>query len=143
MKLSPKQKKNIIALYATGEYTLEALAKKYKVARNTIHKVIKSDKDFAQKVDDIKKEVEEEAVKSLAQFIEDHQKDGQSLIERLLDIPDELIAKTSIRDRVGASSLLLQMLTTKLNNTNSGKDALDELCSAIRSISDTGDASGE
>ena len=134
MKLTPKQKKNIVALYATGEYTQVELGKKFKVSKTMIGRIVNEDVEFGQKVAIIKNNIENAEVCSISKFIEKHQKDGQSLIERLLDIPDDLIKKTSIRDRVGASSLLLQMLSTKVNNTNSGKAALDDLCSAIRSI---------
>ena len=40
-KLTPRQRSNIAALWKTGEYSIQKLAKKYKVANATIHKIVK------------------------------------------------------------------------------------------------------
>ena len=133
MKLTEKQKKNIIAAYAAGDITQSELAKKYKVSCQTISRIIKNDPDFVKKSEDIKKEVEEEAVKSMTEYLNSRKAQGQSLIDRLLDIPDELISASSLRDRVGAANYIYNMHKEKTTD-DGGKEALDKLCAAIASI---------
>lgn len=133
MKLTEKQKKNIIAAYATGDVTQKSLAKKYGVSESTIKRVIQKDPDFDGKCTTIKKEAEEEAVKSMTEYLNSRKAQGQSLIDRLLDIPDELISASSLRDRVGAANYIYQMHKEKASD-DSGKEALDKLCAAIASI---------
>ena len=59
-KLTEKQKKNIVALYAAGGISQKALARKYGVSESTIRNTINSDPDFAENCGHIKKEAEEE-----------------------------------------------------------------------------------
>lgn len=68
-KLTDEDKKNIIAEYVTnkGKVTQDFLAKKYKVSNNTISRVINSDPEFTEKVNNKKVENERSV---LAHFAE-------------------------------------------------------------------------
>lgn len=110
-KLTERQKKNIIAAYAAGGVSLSDLAGRYKVSVETIRRAVKSDGDFVKKCEDIKKESDEETFKSLKDYFSSNQKFAKNLIGRLLDIPDELIAASTLRERVGAASYIKEMFT--------------------------------
>lgn len=110
-KLTERQKKNIIAAYAAGGVSQKALADKYGVSEATIHRVIGNDPEFEGKCKTIKKEEEEETFKSLKDYFSSNQRFAKNLIGRLLDIPDELIAASTLRERVGAASYIKEMFT--------------------------------
>lgn len=111
-KLTEKQKKNIVALYAAGGISQKALASKYGVSESTIRNTINSDPDFAENCGHIKKEAEEETEESLREYFKSSQGFAKGLIERLLNIPDELIEASSLRERVGAAAYVRDMFLT-------------------------------
>ncbi len=112
-KLTERQKKNIIAAYAAGGVSYGDLAKKYGVSDATICRVIGNDPEFAKKCNTLKNESEEETFKSLKDYFSSNQRFAKNLIGRLLDIPDELIAASTLRERVGAASYIKEMFLDK------------------------------
>ena len=120
-KLTEKQKKNIVAAYASGGVSYKALAKKYGVSDATISRIIASDPEYVRKCNEIKNEGEEESCKSLKDYFANNQTHAKKLISRLLDIPDELIAASTLRERVGAASYIRDMFII-----DSASDAVDD-----------------
>ena len=120
-KLTERQKKNIVAAYASGGVSQKALAAKYGVSESTIRNIINNDPNFAENCRQIKKESEEESCKSLKDYFANNQTHAKNLISRLLDIPDELIAASTLRERVGAASYIRDMFII-----DSASDAVDD-----------------
>lgn len=120
-KLTEKQKKNIVALYAAGGISQKALAKEYGVSETTIRNTINSDPDFAENCGYIKKGAEEEISESLREYFKSSQGFAKGLIERLLNIPDELIEASSLRERVGAAAYVRDMFLSEKDD-NEGED---------------------
>ena len=58
MKLSTRQKKNIVSAYAAGGVSMATLGHKYGVSKHTISKVIRAETNFDQKVTEVKTEAE-------------------------------------------------------------------------------------
>ena len=108
-KLSEKQKKNIVASYIAGGVTYSMLARKYGVGIDTIRRAVKADPEFAKKCEELKKEEEAQTAQSMAEFFAAGRKNAQSLITRLLNIPDELIESSTLRERVGAAHYIKEM----------------------------------
>ena len=102
MKLTTEQKKEIVALYAGGGISQEELARRYKVSRALIAKIVAKDDSFAQKVADVKKDAEI----SMLEYIASRRGKAQSLMDALLDMPIEMVEKASMRDRMGALKIL-------------------------------------
>lgn len=121
VKLSEQQKKNIVAAYAAGRYTARELASKYGTSIDAIYRVIKADKQFAEKCKNIKNDAEEAAAETLREYFANNQKQAKNLVARLLNIPDELIDASSLRERVGAAHYVKEMFLGK-----DGADAADE-----------------
>lgn len=113
VRLSEQQKKNIVAAYAAGRYTARELASKYGTSIDAIYRVIKADKQFAEKCKNIKNEAEEEAAETLREYFANNQKQAKNLVARLLNIPDELIEASSLRERVGAAHYVKEMFLGK------------------------------
>lgn len=121
-KLTERQKKNIIAAYAAGGISQKDLAIKYGVSESTIYKLLKSrEDDFTGKVRDIKKEEEVRICASMAEYFSNGRAGAQKLLDRLLDIPDELIAASSLRDRIGAAHYVKDMFLDPEGGIGDGK----------------------
>lgn len=112
-KLTDKQKKIIVAAYASGAATAPELAKEYGVSAMTVYRVIEADPDFVKKCEEIKNEAENEAAETLREYFANNQKHGRNLVSRLLNIPDELIDASSLRERVGAAHYVKEMFLGK------------------------------
>ena len=90
------------------------LAAKYSVSKDMIFRIVqeaKADGAFQKMQDDIKKEADEEATLSMMEYIQSKRTKAQSLIDALLDIPVDLIKKSSLRDRMGAIKILTDCIT--------------------------------
>ena len=137
-KLTERQKKNIIAAYAAGGVSQKALANKYGVSESTVRNIINNDPDFAENCGQIKKESEEETFKSLKDYFSSNQKFAKNLIGRLLDIPDELIAASTLRERVGAASYIRDMFII-----DGASDAVDDTPANIEVVVEDASESNE
>ena len=111
MKLTAKQKANIVSAYAAGGISYSTLAAKYGVSIDTIGRIIKKAPDLQEKAEAIKKGADEEATLSMMEYIQSKRTKAQSLIDALLDIPVDLIKKSSLRDRMGAIKILTDCIT--------------------------------
>ena len=102
MKLTTRQKANIVSAYAAGGVSMATLAQKYGVSEKTIHTVIHEDEKLPEKVRPEKKEAE----MSMLDYIASRRSKAQSLMDMLIDMPVAMIEKASMRDRMGALKIL-------------------------------------
>lgn len=135
-RLSEMQKKEIVAEYASGEYSKAGLARKYKVSYNTIQKTIAGDKGFREKVTNIKNEAEKTVAEKIRERLE-QKADG------LLDISDlaikrlkETIGHADTRDAAGALKISMEALLAILDRVkdNNGKGQSDALSEFVRAL---------
>ena len=121
-KLTERQKKKVIADYATGGFTQAQLAAKYNVDRATINRIIKRDPDFATKCNNLKKEQEKQEYQDLADFFA--KKNGHLVgrIAKALDVSDEALDASSPRDRCGFAKVVAELIILMKHERDEGKD---------------------
>ena len=107
--LNDAQKKHIIAEYATGKVSMKELAKKYGCSVTLIHKTVHADTEFKKKCEEEAKAAEIEAAASLRKYFAENQAHAAEVVKKLLDIPQELIDASTLRERVGAASYIKDM----------------------------------
>lgn len=103
MKLTDKQRKQIIAEYVAGDGNVShrALATKYNVSPTTIAKILQDEKSV-QKCADKK----EENTLSMLAYIDSRKEKAQTLMESILNSSVNDIEKASLRDKMGALKIL-------------------------------------
>lgn len=103
MKLTDKQRKQIIAEYVAGDGKVShrTLATKYNVSPTTIAKILQDDKSV-QKCADKK----EENTLSMLAYIDSRKEKAQTLMESILNSSVNDIEKASLRDKMGALKIL-------------------------------------
>lgn len=109
-KLTERQKKKVIADYATGGLTQAQLAAKYNVDRATINRIIKRDPNFATKCNTIKKEHEEQELLNLVDYFAKNEGKLVGRVAKALDIPDEAFDASSPRDRCGFAKVVAELV---------------------------------
>lgn len=112
-KLTERQKRIIVAAVASETATVNELAEEYKVSAMTIYRVLEANPEFVKQCEYIKKKAEEETAETLKEYFSNNQKHARSLVSRLLNIPDELIDASSLRERVGAAHYVKEMFLGK------------------------------
>lgn len=107
-KLSDRQRKQIIAEYASGGVSQRELAERYQVTQKTISKILNSEEVY-QKVSEKK----EENTRSMLAFLDEQKEKAQSLMKQLLNASEKDIEKASLRDKMGALKILSEVFTTR------------------------------
>lgn len=138
MKLTEMQRKEIVALYQSGEATMTSLAQKYQISKQAVSKIIKAEKEFAAKVDLIKNDAEESVAMTIKKRLE-----GKA--EGLLEVANlailrlkETVPNASPRDAAGALKIsmdaLFQMVDRAKGEVERGsqENALDAFVTAMR-----------
>ena len=110
----------------TNGTSISALAKEYKIGRNTVKRYIDSGAEMEQKCTTIKNETVTEWLKANSSRI-------QGLLNLCVDLLPEQLKKASARDLVGAIKVLTETSINNVDNKNKGdtSEALDRLCKAI------------
>ena len=110
MKLTDKQRKQIIAEYVAGDGKVShrTLATKYNVSPTTIAKILQDDKSV-QKCADKK----EENTLSMLAYIDSRKEKAQTLMESILNSSVNDIEKASLRDKMGALKILSEVFGAK------------------------------
>lgn len=116
-KLTDRQKKNIIAMYAECQ-SYSAVAKKYKISDTTVARIVKNDPETLKKVEDIKKE----NTSSILKFLSDRREDAQGVIDlylKELSNPSR-IKKSSTRELSSAIGVLVDkfIMADSLSDTS-------------------------
>lgn len=116
-KLTDRQRKQIIAEYASGDISQRELAERYQVTQKTISKIL-STEEVRQKVS-LKKE---ENTRSMLEFLDEQKSTAQSLMQKLLKASEEDIEKASLRDKMGALKILSEVFAPHKNDGKSGEE---------------------
>lgn len=105
-KLTDRQRKQIIAEYVEGDGKISQrqLAKKYSVSLSTISKIL-SDEKVEQKCTYKK----EENTLSMLEYLDSRKQTAQELMEKILALSAEDIAKANLRDKMGALKILSEV----------------------------------
>lgn len=103
-KLTDRQKKNIVAMYAECQ-SYSAVAKKYKISDTTVARIVKNDPETLKKVEDIKKQ----NTSSILKFLSDRREDAQDVIDLYLKelCNPERIKRSSTRELSSAIGVLV------------------------------------
>lgn len=142
MKLTEMQRKEIVALYTSGEATMTSLAQKYQISKQAVSKIVKAEKEFAAKVDLIKNDAEESVAMTIKKRLE-----GKA--EGLLEVANlairrlkETVPNASPRDAAGALKIsmdaLFQMVDRAKGEVERGsqENALDAFVTAMRAAAE-------
>lgn len=105
-KLTDRQRKQIIAEYVEGDGKISQrrLAKKYGVSLSTISKIL-GNENVKQKCTQKK----EENMLSMVEYLDSRKQTAQELMEKILKLSSEDIAKASLRDKMGALKILSEV----------------------------------
>lgn len=129
-KLTDRQRKRIIAEYASEEVSQRELARRYQVSQKTISKIL-STTEVRQKVSEKK----EENTRSMLEFLDEQKGRAQGLIGKLLDASEEDIKKASLRDKMGAIKILSEVFApTSAVTEKSEKSALDKIVDGLKEL---------
>lgn len=117
-KLSDRQRKQIIAEYVEGDgkVSQRSLAKKYNVCLSTISKIL-SDEKVEQKCTHKK----EENTLSMLEYLDSRKNAAQALMEKILLLSEEDIAKANLRDKMGALKILADVFAVKSDGVPNGE----------------------
>jgi DNA-binding phage protein len=145
MALTFDEKIAIAKLKAEG-LTPYAIAKQLGIRREKIYRALKADKELQDLCNDLttdcnadKKTAAENAKQALKDL---YINKGKELVDRfykLIDVPEELIESSSLRDRMGAAKLMLEMVENIANVADEAQID-DESAASIEIIVE--DASG-
>lgn len=135
-RLTEIQKKEIVAEYASGEYSKAGLARKYRVSYNTIQKTIAADKRFGEKVTSIKNEVEKTAAERIRERLEKKADGLLEISELAINRLKETIGCANTRDAAGALKISMDALMAVLDRVkeNSAKGQSDALSEFVRAL---------
>lgn len=113
MKLTDRQRKQIIAEYVAGDgkVSIRALAKKYGVSPSSISKIL-SDEKSVQKCTDKKKENE----RSMLAFLDSRTEKAQRLIDKILDTLPADFENAGMKQKAGLLKILSEVFGGNKNN---------------------------
>lgn len=142
MRLTEMQKKEIIAEYASGESSKNALALKYGVSHATIRKVIDGDSSFREKVTGIKNAAEKSLAKSIKERLEQKAEGLLEVANLSIQRLKETVPNASPRDAAGALKIsmdaLFQMVDRAKGEVERGsqENALDAFVTAMKAAAE-------
>jgi hypothetical protein len=138
-KLTQRDREDICLAYSGGGWTIRKLAEKYGVGKTTISEIINDAKlsDVRAEAERIKKEELEKSYASMREYFAARREDAQSLITRLLNIPQGLIDMSSLRGRVGAAHYIKDMFADP--DMEIGGDKVN----VVINLADTSEAKGD
>ena len=116
MALTYEDKIAIAKLKAEG-LSAYAIAKKLKLPKSSIYHALSKDNElvgligsFETDVEQTKKNAAENAKQELKRLYEEHGKELVDKFYELIAVPPELVKSSSLRDRMGAGKLMLEMI---------------------------------
>ena len=109
-KLTDRQRKQITAEYVAGDgrVSQQKLADKYHVSRQAISTILSSEKT-CEKLRNKK----EENTLSMLEYLDSRKNTAQALMEKILVLSEEDIAKANLRDKMGALKILSEVFGAK------------------------------
>ena len=119
-KFTDMQRQAIYLMYHLGGCSYRELAKEYNTSFETLGKILKdpSLSWLDEKIARAKAENAEKTARTMREHFEKNRTKALALIDKLLDIPDELIEASSLRDRVGAANYIKEMFADRDDGTD-------------------------
>ena len=130
-KLNDTQVLEIVTKHANGT-SISALARQYKISRNTVKSYLNSKSDFEQKLTDIKNE-------TITQWLESHKGDLTSILNQITKLLPKKLSKASVKELFGG----LKILTDLGVNINKDDSADNEAINVNITFADTGGEKSE
>lgn len=138
MALTFDEKIAIAKLKAEG-LTPYAIAKRLGWKKDRVYRALTNDKELQALCEEIANESESNkktAAENAKQALKDlYINKGKELVDRfykLIDVPEELIESSSLRDRMGAAKLMLEMVENIANIADEAQ--IDDECAATIEI---------
>lgn len=129
-KLNDTKVLEIVTKHANGT-SISALARQYKISRNTVKSYLNSKSDFEQKLTDIKNE-------TITQWLESHKGDLTSILDQITKLLPKKLSKASVKELFGG----LKILTDLGVNIKDG-DGSDDAISVNITFADTSGGKNE
>lgn len=138
MALSYNEKIAIAKLKAEG-LSGYAIAKKLNISSTSLYRALSDDAELIDLVDQFgelwkenKKTAAQNAKQALKNLYEEHGKELVDKFYQLINVPEELVEASSLRDRVGAAKLVLEMVGNIANVADEAQ--IDDECAATIEI---------
>ncbi len=145
MALTFEEKIAIAKLKAEG-LSAYAIFNKLGIKKDKVYSALKNDEELRRLIEDFSKDVAEDkknaaenAKQALRQLYNDHGKELVDKFYQIINVPPELVEASSLRDRMGAAKLMLEMVEN-IANIADEEQISDECAATIEIISE--DASG-
>ncbi len=130
-KLNDTKVLEIVTKHANGT-SISALARQYKISRNTVKSYLNSKSDFEQKLTDIKNE-------TITKWLESHKGDLTSILDQITKLLPKKLSKASVKELFGG----LKILTDLGVNINKDGDGSDDAISVNITFADTSGGKNE
>lgn len=138
MALTYEEKIAIAKLKAEG-LSAYAIYQKVGIPKDRVYRALKDDEELRRLVDDFAKDCEENkknAAENAKQALRDlYNEHGKELVDKfyqLINVPAELVEASSLRDRMGAAKLMLEMVENIANVADEAQ--IDDECAATIEI---------
>ena len=138
MALTYEEKIAIAKLKAEG-LSAYAIYQKVGIPKDRVYRALKDDEELRRLVDDFAKDCEENkknAAENAKQALRDlYSEHGKELVDKfyqLINVPTELVEASSLRDRMGAAKLMLEMVENIANVADEVQ--IDDECAATIEI---------
>ena len=138
MALTYEEKIAIAKLKAEG-LSAYAIYQKVGIPKDRVYRALKDDDELRRLVDDFAKDCEENkknAAENAKQALRDlYNEHGKELVDKfyqLINVPAELVEASSLRDRMGAAKLMLEMVENIANVADEAQ--IDDECAATIEI---------
>ena len=116
-KLNDTKVLEIVTKHANGT-SISALARQYKISRNTVKSYLNSKSDFEQKLTDIKNE-------TITQWLESHKGDLTSILDQITKLLPKKLSKASVKELFGGLKILTD-LGVNINKDGDGSEKPDK-----------------
>ncbi len=100
-KLNDKQVLELVTSHANGT-SISALARQYKISRNTVKSYLDNRADFEQNLTTIKNE-------TITQWLESHKGDLTSILDQITKLLPKKLSKASVKELFGGLKILTDL----------------------------------
>lgn len=135
-KLTDRQRKQIIAEYVGGGISQRELAERYHVTQKTISMILNTE-ELRQKVSHKK----EENTLSMLEYLDSRKDTAQALMEKILAMSEQDIAKANLRDKMGALKILSEIFTA--GKSERRDDGVTQIVVVTEDASEADDETGD
>lgn len=116
-KLNDKQVLELVTSHANGT-SISALARQYKISRNTVKSYLDNRADFEQNLTTIKNE-------TITQWLESHKGDLTSILDQITKLLPKKLSKASVKELFGGLKILTD-LGVNIKKDGDGEEKQDK-----------------